>query len=322
MLHRLLPDRANLHANYLPGAVPVLVIDSGDTVVLSVPDVSWGIEAPTSTTLPRRKVEPRDPVAFPALDSGPCLAGPVAVRGARPGDLLEIQIQRVVPGAWGWTYAGAGMANPGWNTALGIEAAPLTLINWTLDHAHGTARGDLGFNAPLRPFPGTIGLAPVIPCGQAFASGWLPSACGGNMDCRELVAGSTLMLPVMVEGALLSAGDGHAAQGDGELSGTAIECPLDELHLHVTLHHGRTLAGPRILSAPDTAGHRRRITIGIGATLDDAAAMATSAMLDWMQEHLGRTRAQCLALASSTVSLRVTQTVNPLKGIHAEWGAA
>lgn len=319
MMHRLTHDRANLHANFVRGATPALVIESGDTVVLSAPDVSWGLEPPTSTTAPRRKVEPRDPMGNPARDSGPCLTGPIAVRGAVPGDVLEIEIERVTPSEWGWTYAGKGMASEAWNTAVGIGDAPLTLMKWTIDRARNEARAESGLVVPGRAFPGTIGLAPLVPAEKEYASGWLPTASGGNMDCRELVAGSTLMLPVMVEGGMLSVGDGHAAQGDGELSGTAIECMLEEVRLRITRRAGRTLSTPRVLSAPDDEGKRRRITIGIGATLDIAAAMATRGMLDWMEEELKQPRESCLALASACVSLRVTQTVNTLKGVHACW---
>ncbi len=268
-----------------------------------VPDVSWGLEPPTSTTAPRRKVEPRDP----ARDNGPCLCGPVAVRGAMPGDTLEIAIERVVPGAWGWTFAGKGMSSERLNTALGIGDAPLTLLRWTIDRDAGIATSHLGHTVALRPFPGTIGLSP----NEDHASGWLPTIAGGNMDCRELVAGSTLYLPVMVEGGLLSVGDGHAAQGDGELSGTAIECAMEEVRVRLTVRRDLRIAGPRIRTAEGW------VTLGFGATLDEAAERAVAGMLDLMQELLGLGRAEALALASARVDVRITQMVNQLKGVHA-----
>lgn len=313
MLHRLTHARNNLHANFSATASPVLTIDSGDTVVLSVPDVSWGLEPPTSTTAPRRKVEPRDPSGNAVRDQGPCLVGPIAIRDAVPGDAIEIFIEKIVPSSWGWTYAGAGMANALHNTALGIGDAPLTLLRWDIDHARHTATSHLGNTIRLHPFPGTIGLAPNEP----YASGWNPTISGGNMDCRELIAGSTLMLPVQVKGGLLSMGDGHAAQGDGEFSGTAIECMLDELRLKITLQRGKRIAGPRIRSAPDANGRHRWVTLGFGTSLDDASLIAASGMLDLMQERLGLPRAECAALASSIVDMRITQMVNPLKGVHA-----
>lgn len=303
MHHTLPPLRGHLHAHFCPAAAAVLTVDSGDTVSFSVPDVSWGLEPPTSSTAPRRKVEPRDP----ARDNGPCLAGPVAVRGAEPDDALEIRIEHVRTAPWGWTYAGAGMASPAHNAALGIGDAPLTLLRWTIDHAAGTATSDTGHSVPLRPFAGTIGLCPNEP----HASGWLARNCGGNMDCRELTAGSVLWLPIMVPGGMLSVGDGHAAQGDGELSGTAIECPLEELRLRLILHKR---AG---LSSPKARTDEGWITLGFGDSLDAAASMASGAMLDVMMAELSLTRPQALALASSCVDLRITQMVNPVRGVHA-----
>ncbi|HZW06835.1 MAG TPA: acetamidase/formamidase family protein, partial [Phycisphaerales bacterium] len=175
-VHTLNPDRPHLHAHFSRDARAVLTVESGDRVVLSTPDVGWGLEPPTSTTAPRQKVEPRDP----ARDNGPCMAGPIAVHGAQPGDALEIVFERIVPTAWGWTYAGGGLATPAWNAAAGIAGAPLTLLRWTLDRERVTATSDKGDVVRLRPFMGTIGLCPD----EAHASGWVPRVCGGNMDCR------------------------------------------------------------------------------------------------------------------------------------------
>ena len=131
------------------------------------------------------------------------------------------------------------------------------------------------------------------------------------MDCRELVAGTTLLLPVAVEGGLLSVGDGHAAQGDGELSGTAIECAMEEVRIRVTVRSGVRIKGPRIKTAEGW------ITLGFGPTLDAASMQASSAMLDLLAEVLRLQRSDALALASSKVDLRITQQVNPVKGVHA-----
>lgn len=306
MLHTLEPTRPHLHGRFSSVATPVLTVDSGDTVRFQTPDVSWGLEPPTSTTAPRRKVEPRDPIK----DNGPCMCGPVALRGARAGDTLEISIERVRPAAWGWTYAGAGLATPAHNAALGIAESPLTLLRWNINHdhpPHGVATSHLGHAVPLRPFLGIIGLAPA----EVDACAWTPRPCGGNMDCRELVAGSTLFLPIMVDGALLSVGDGHAAQGDGELSGTAIECTMDDVQLKLTLRRDMPITGPRIRTREGW------VTLGFGETLDAAAGIAASAMLDLMIAQLHISRAEAAALASSRVDLRITQMVNPLKGVHA-----
>lgn len=317
--HVLDAGRSVLHAHFSRAAAAALTIDSGDSVIIrGIPDVSWGLEPPTSTTAPRRKVEPRDP----SRDNGPCLCGPIAIRDSEPGDTLQIDIQQVVPGAWGWTYAGGGMGNAAINAAAGVGESPLTLLRWELDvgspAGRRIARNQFGHTVPLRPFAGTIGLAPD----EDHASGWVPRICGGNMDCRELVEGSTLWLPVQCRGALLSLGDGHAAQGDGELGGTAIECMLEAVRLRITLHKERRICSPRIRPARAAATEpeqARWIALGFGETLDAAAAQAASAMLDVMTEELKVSRAEALALASAQVDLRVTQMVNPLRGVHAVW---
>ena len=229
------------------------------------------------------------------------------MRGARPGDTLEILIERVRPSPWGWTYAGGSIANPAYNAALGLIDAPLTLMRWSLDENQCTATNQHGQSVPVRPFPGTIGLSPA----EEHADGWTPRETGGNMDCRELVAGTTLLLPVAVEGGLLSVGDGHAAQGDGELSGTAIECAMEEVRIRVTVRSGVRIKGPRIKTAEGW------ITLGFGPTLDAASMQASSAMLDLLAEVLRLQRSDALALASSKVDLRITQQVNPVKGVHA-----
>ena len=215
------------------------------------------------------------------------------------------------PAAWGWTYAGKGMATPAYNTGLGIGESPLTLVRWTIDEDRTRATNQLGHTVPVRPFPGMIGLAPDP--ARDDGDGWKPRACGGNMDCREQIAGSVLFLPVEVEGGLLYIGDGHAAQGDGELSGTAIECAMEEVRVRLTVRKGMRITGPRVRTAEGW------VTLGFGASLDEAAERATSALLDVMESELRIQRAEALAIASSCVHLRITQVVNPLKGVHALW---
>lgn len=305
MHHEIQLDRSACHAHFSAALRPLVRIEPGDIVTVSTPDVSWGLEPPTSTTAPRRKIEPRDP----QRDNGPCLVGPIAVRGAQPGDTLAIHIERLRPGAWGWTYAGRGMSTPALNQALGVGDAPLTLLRWTLDRRTGVATSERGHTLAMRPFLGCMGLAP----NEQHADGWTPRICGGNMDCRELTEHSTLYLPVMTEGAMLSVGDGHAAQGDGELGGTAIECMMDEVRLRVDVRRDWSIRGP-IARTP--AGW---VSLGFGATLDEAAERAADLMLDLMERETGLSRIEALALAGAAVDLRVTQMVNPLRGVHAVW---
>jgi acetamidase/formamidase len=302
MLHTLVVEPPMLHGRFSQSRTPVLRVEPGDLVELKgIPDVSWGLEPPTSLTAPRRKVEPRVP--------GLCMVGPIFVNGATPGDALEITFEEITPGPWGWTYAGKGMANPAHNASLGIGDAPLTLLMWSLDARTGTATDQLGTRVAMRPFLGTIGLAPA----EDDACAWTPRTCGGNMDCRELVQGTSLLLPVQCDGALLSMGDGHAAQGDGELGGTAIECLMDCVRLRLTLHHGLHLPGPLARTPSGT------VTLGFAETLDAAAAIAAGDMLTHVAREKGIDRAHAAALAGVCMSLHVTQMVNPLRGMHAIW---
>ncbi len=309
MHHTLLPDRPNLHAHFSNAAEPVLWVESGDSVDVSVPDVGWGLEPPTSTTAPRKKVEPRDP----AKDNGPCLLGPIGVRGAKPGHVLEIRIEHIRTSPWGWSYAGKNMATPALNKAWGVSNEALTLLRWAIDHEQGTATthdaGAKPITVPIGPFFGTIGVAP----NESHAIGWTPRTCGGNMDCRELHAGTTLFLPIGVAGALLSLGDTHATQGGGEVSGTAIECACESARLTLILRTDHSIRTP-IAHTPEGI-----VAIGVGDTLDEAAEQAVGAILDEMTRELSISRAHALALASSVVDIRITQMVNPRRNVHAVW---
>jgi acetamidase/formamidase len=178
---------------------------------------------------------------------------------------------------------------------------------WDVDADLGVARNNLGVSVRLAPFLGVVGLPPDEPGDHSTVP---PRASGGNIDCRELVAGSTLFLPVTVPGALLCVGDGHGAQGDGEVSGTAIECGMTtELVVDIAAE-----PAIRTAHAVTPAG---RITFGFDADLNEAMAAALSAMLDWLQTLLGVERATALALASPVVDLRVTQVANQVWGVHA-----
>ncbi len=138
-----------------------------------------------------------------------------------------------------------------------------------------------------------------------------PRRVGGNIDCKLLVAGTTLFLPIGVDGALLSAGDGHGAQGDGEVSGTAIECPFERAQLTLDLRADLDLRMP-IARTSDAW-----VTFGFDDDLDVAASLATETMLDLIEREHRLDRAYALALASVAVDLHVTQVVNGAKGVHA-----
>jgi acetamidase/formamidase len=191
---------------------------------------------------------------------------------------------------------------------LGIEGE--ARVYWEIDAERMVARdhNGLGLTVPLRPFMGVLGNAPAAAGPHATAP---PRAVGGNIDCRELIPGSILWLPVEVEGALFSVGDGHAAQGDGEVSGTAIECPMERVELTFQLHKSAHFSAP---CAETPAGY---LTFGFGDTLDDATGVALNQMLDHLQRTCSLDRPTALALASLVVDLRITQIVNGVMGVHA-----
>jgi acetamidase/formamidase len=149
--------------------------------------------------------------------------------------------------------------------------------------------------------PGEPGIHPTAP----------PRSTGGNIDCKELVAGSTLYLPIEVPGGLFSVGDGHAAQGDGEVCTTAIECPMERVTLTFSLHDGPPIKTPR---ANKPAGW---VTLGFHENLQEATIYALESMLDLMVEKYDLPRLEALAMASLVVDMHVTQIVNGVRGVHA-----
>jgi acetamidase/formamidase len=298
------PERATLHGRFSRELPPALTIDPGDTVVLRTLQAGWAL-GPRPDDNPRSRpptFEPRDPTR----DDGHALCGPIAIRGAEPGMALGVRIDDLRPGAWGMTFAG------GWSSAvndrLGVAEGEETVLRWDLDPDALVGRDQFGHELPLHPFMGVMGLPPDEP---GWHSTVPPRPCGGNIDCKELVPGSTLYLPVTVPGALFSVGDGHARQGDGEVSQTAIECPMDRVELTFTLHPDLHLTTPR---AETPAGW---LTFGFHTDLDEAMLIALAAMIELIEERHGLPRGRALALASLVVDLRITQVVNQVLGVHA-----
>jgi len=298
--HRIVPERRTLHGHFSKDLPPVLTIAPGDRVTFQTLDAHWGIYEQPDPFAEPVLFTPRDP----ELDRGHALCGPVRVSGARAGQTLVVHIEQVQPGPWGWTSAGGYPS--GLNRALGVADGPTHVIRWAIDAAAGVARDASGRTVRLRPFMGVMGMPPAEPGRHSTIP---PRATGGNIDCRELVAGSTLYLPIAVDGAWFSAGDGHGAQGDGEVSGVAIECPAVAT-LRFELDDTR-LALPR---ATTPAGW---VAFGVHEDLHQAAIMALGNLLDWMGESHGMSRKEALALSSLRVNLRITQLVNGVLGVHA-----
>ena len=296
------PDARTLHGWFDRDLPPVLTVDPGTTVRFRTLDSGWFAGPWAGGDLAER---PRVPEH--TADAHHALTGPVAVRGARPGMVLEVRIDDVVPGAWGTTYAGT--RRTAWSARLGIDTPAVHA--WEIDPTAGVARNQHGTSVAVRPFLGVMGMPPAEPGRHSTVP---PYWHGGNLDCKELVAGATLYLPIPVDGALFSVGDGHAAQGDGEVSGTAIECPMERADLTLGLRphlFGRPLTTP---VARTPAGW---VTMGLGDDLDEAAADALDAMLDVLGALHGLSRSDALAVSSVVVDLRVTQVANQVFGVHA-----
>jgi acetamidase/formamidase len=296
VIHEIPLERRTLHGHFSRDLEPILTVDSGDTIAFACLNAGW------DTRPGEPKFEPRDP----KLDAGHALIGPVEVRGARAGQTLAVRIDTVRVGDFGFTAAG------GWSTWLNdrleVGDGPDCVLLWQVDADGGVARDERGVEVALRPFLGVMGMPPDLP---GLHETGPPRRCGGNIDCKELVAGTTLFLPIPVDGALFSAGDGHGRQGDGEASGTAIECPIERAELTLTVRDDLPLEWP--VAWTPTAW----VTFGFDRDLDDAVAIALAEMLRLLEREHGLDARYALALASVVVDVRVTQLVNGVLGAHA-----
>ena len=296
MIREIPLERRTLHGHFSRDLAPILTVDSGDTIAFACLDAGWHVA-------PGQKFEPIDD----QLDAGHALIGPIEVRGARTGQTLAVQIDSVRVGDFGFTVAG------GWSTwlndriGMGPEAGE-HLVRWSLDADAGVGRDDKGRELDLDPFLGVLGMPPDEPGAHETGP---PRQCGGNIDCKELVAGTTLFLPISVDGAQFSGGGGHGRQGDGEVSGTAIECPLARAELTLTVRDDLRLEWP-VAWTPAAW-----VTFGFDGDLDEAAAIALDGMLALMGRELGLGPSDALAFASLVVDVRVTQLVNGVLGAHA-----
>ncbi|MBX5477009.1 MAG: acetamidase/formamidase family protein [Clostridia bacterium] len=271
---------------------PALEVEPGALVEFEVVDASGGQLSPRST---------RDDVA--TLDFGKVnpVSGPVYVKGAQPGDALEVEIVDFGPVSWGWTAIIPGFG------LLADEFPDPYLKIWDL--SKGRAEFADGIEIPIRPFPGTIGVALPEPGTHSIVP---PRQNGGNMDIRHLTRGTRLYLPVWVDGALFSVGDTHAAQGDGEVCGTAIEAPMT-IALRFRLHKGRNLAEPRYVvpaGKPETDPKGYYVTTGFAPDVYEAARKAVRYQIEHLQEEYGLSREEAYALASVAVDLRISEIVD------------
>jgi acetamidase/formamidase len=295
-IYKIEPNEDTLHGFLSRDLSPVLTIDSGDTVHFRTLEAEWGLENFTATTFDPKVGPPPHPTATTKVQGprGHALCGPVAIRGAQPRMTLAIKIEKIRIGTWGWT--------------VGEFANDHIMHLWELDPDQLHGRNQHGHQVKLRPFMGVMGM-PLSEEGKLSTQP--PRFTGGNLDCKELVADSTLYLPIAVQGGLFSTGDGHAVQGDGEVSRTAIECPMEDVELTFQLLPDLHLDMPR---AETPAGW---LTFGFDESLNTAAQTALGDMINLMAEKYNISRADAKALASLVVDLRITQIANGVFGVHA-----
>jgi acetamidase/formamidase len=299
--HTLLPSPGTIHWGHFDAKIPPrLTVDPGDTV--TVVTVSGGAvevgDVARMGPAHREIVEKVRPYLGPHI-----LTGPVAVRGAEPGDTLEVRIKAIELSVdWGW------------NVIRPLKGTlPEDFPNFRqelipIDRKAMIAKPAWGPAIPLRPFFGILAVAPRPEYGTI--SSVEPREFGGNIDNKEFVPGSSLFLPVFVPGANFSCGDGHAVQGDGEVCLTALETCLDGT-FELVLHKGMRLGFPRAV----TPTHY--IAMGMDPDLDDAAKQALRDMIRWLVEMKGWKPDQAYVFCSLACDLHVTQLVDGNKGIHA-----
>jgi acetamidase/formamidase len=302
-------------ADFLLDASPETVhwgfFDANLAPVLRVPSgsvVSFGAE-PAAVPEIVQQMKPRCTDAFsrivervPKGSSSHILTGPVYVEDAEPGDVLEVRFESIRL-RYDWGFNAIIPLKGG----LAEEFPSLGFTFPEIDRATNTASWNGIGPMPLAPFFGDVGVAP--PAGMGRVPSGIPGAWGGNMDCKELVQGSTLLLPVFNKGALFSLGDGHACQGDGEVNSFALETGLDA-DVRLTVIKKKTLRVPRIITPTHI------VFMGFDPILDNAAKNALREAVEYIASECGFSSEDAYALCSMAGDLRVTQIVNGIKGAH------
>jgi acetamidase/formamidase len=293
------PHRHTIHHQHYgwdPGFTPTVRIAPGESLEFVIADAAGGQLTEQSTVADVSRMD------FGKINP---VTGPVYVDGAEPGDILKVTLLSFAPSGWGWT------ANiPGFGL-LADEFTQPALNIWRYD-SHSLAPALFGARAkvPLKPFTGTIGVAPCEPGLHSIVP---PRRVGGNMDVRDIARGTELFLPVEVAGALFSVGDTHAAQGDGEVCGTAIESPM-QVALKFELLKQTPLAFPRFRTPGPVTRHLDvngyDVTTGIGPDLMEAARAAVRSMIDLLGRQHGLSAMDAYLLCSVCGDLRISEIVD------------
>ena len=287
---------------------PILTIDSGDS-----------IRFPNTWSHFLNQLQPGVPVDKLAElrtsnpGRGPhSIIGPIAVHNAEPGDLLEIRYLRLRPFPWGAVFNNPGALG----TGLLAQDFPQGQVKYLqLDLEHMRAGFAPNINVPLKPFQGTLGVAPpdgyFPPLSPGITSSVPPGPHAGNVDLSELSEGAALFIPVWKPGAFLYTGDSHAVQGDGEISLSALETRMQDMRIQVILHKQKQFSWP----VAETPTHW--IMLGLDKDLNVAMTLAARNAIDFLANHTKLTQMDAYALCSIAVSFRVTQVVDIVRGVHA-----
>jgi acetamidase/formamidase len=287
--------RAHIHHGWNNAFPPRLTIAPGETVHFETVDASSGQLTQESTAA--------DLVKLDLARVNP-VTGPVYVDGAKPGDALKITVLSLRPSGWGWTgnIPGFGL--------LTEQFPDAHLHHWHYDPGLKPAMYGPGGRVPLKPMCGTIGVAPAEPGLHSIIP---PRNVGGNMDVRDIAEGTELWLPIEVEGGLFSVGDTHAAQGDGEVCGTAIESPID-VSLKIELVKDARLRMPRYLTPGPVSRHLDakgyEVTTGIGPDLMGGAKVAVAEMVELLARRFGYSPIDAYMLCSVCADLRISSIVD------------
>jgi acetamidase/formamidase len=300
--HRLDAGPQTVHWGFFESTLtPLLSIDSGDRIVISTVSGPPAMLPPPPMKIPAALTDIHAQVTRVTLPGHIC-TGPVAVRGARKGQTLQVEIEKIDL-AYDWGFNNI-MPLRG---ALPDDFAEEKIIHIGLDAARMVGTLPWGMEVPLKPFFGVIAVAP--PAAWGTLSTIPPRRNGGNIDNKELTAGSTLYLPIFVDDALFSVGDGHAAQGDGEVCLSAIETGLVGT-FRLTVRDDMPLVWP----SAETPSHF--ITMAFDPDLDDCVEIALRQMIDLICARTNLDRYQAYTLCSLASDLRITQVVNGNKGVH------
>ena len=281
---------------------PVMTIESGDRVEVQCVSGREPVMPPADSPFTVPPELSAIIAANPGVQAGHIVTGPIAIAGAMPGDTLEIRIEKIVPGAdWGYN-----LIRPLAGT-LPEDFHETTLMHIPVDKGRGICTLPWGTELNLAPFFGVMGVAPPPEFGTIASKE--PRIHGGNLDNKEMTAGSTLFLPVWVPGANFSVGDGHGVQGDGEVCVTALEMCLTGTFTFI-LHKGQALKMPRA----ETPTHY--ISMGLNEDLDQAMKQALREMIVFICGRTNLSREQAYSFCSLAVDFHVTQTVHGEKGVH------